>query len=143
MTFSVAKDTNGLVSVQAGWSNSRPTPAAIAGLYASIHTGQIVNDFRLGGMNEPFVPQPPPNHSLPCFSAPTRIESGVIYAHGVAVIFAALIILPSIRSPVPTVVAGRSRKNSAPLLSATMSPTWSRRLRPLCTNSQPVSSGRS
>lgn len=60
MTFSIRRDTDGQLLISTGWSNSRPTPAAIAGLYADLNTGLVVTDFRMSGMGVPFDPQPPP-----------------------------------------------------------------------------------
>jgi hypothetical protein len=59
MTFNVVCDENEQISIQSGWSHSRPGPASIVGVYADIYSGEVLIDFRMGGIGQPFEPQPP------------------------------------------------------------------------------------
>ena len=60
MSFKIACDTNGHKSMASGWTQSRPSPASIVGLYADLNSGEVIADVRLGGVGQPFEPQPPP-----------------------------------------------------------------------------------
>ena len=64
MNFDVACDNEGQLSISTGWTHHTPKPAAIVGLYADLGSGAVVADFRIGGIGQPFDPQPPPG-SLP------------------------------------------------------------------------------
>jgi hypothetical protein len=47
MSFNVACDDEGRLSISMGWTYDRPKPAAIAGLYADLSSGAVIADFRL------------------------------------------------------------------------------------------------
>ncbi len=59
MSFSLNADAQGRISIASGWSHSAPTPAAIVGLYAHLQSGAVITHFRIGGIGQPFDPQPP------------------------------------------------------------------------------------
>lgn len=59
ISFDVVCDNEGQLFVSMGWTHDRPKPAAIVGLYADLGSGAVIADFCIGGMGQPFDPQPP------------------------------------------------------------------------------------
>lgn len=60
-TFTIAADENNNRSFQIGFTHSRPTPAAILGIYALIPYGIPVLNFAMGGIGQPNRPERPEN----------------------------------------------------------------------------------
>ena len=59
MSFKIVCDEERRISIGAGWTISSPKPATIVGIYADLHSGAVISDFRMGGIGQPHDPQPP------------------------------------------------------------------------------------
>ena len=59
-TFHVVCDADGRRSYSQGFQSDRPTPAALVGIYALAPQGIPVSNLAIGGIGQPFEPQPQP-----------------------------------------------------------------------------------
>src|SRR5208283_4683213 len=59
-TFHVVCDADARRSYSQGFQSDRPTPAALVGIYALAPQGIPVSNLAMGGIGQPFEPQPQP-----------------------------------------------------------------------------------